>query len=54
MTLDRDVENCSLWNFATLKIAASGTSRRWKPHILERRDVGPNIETLPCFYEHER
>ena len=39
----------------------SGTSRRWistpqrwNCDSRERRDVGLNVDTLPCFYEHER
>ena len=35
-----------LYNVATLKIAASGTSRRWRLDILEHRGVGSNIATL--------
>ena len=34
-----------LWNVATLP----RTSRRWKIPSLKRRDVAPNVATLPCL-----
>ena len=47
-------------NIATLKLPPSETSRRWistsqhwEYNSRERRNVGPNVATLPCFYEHK-